>query len=66
MLREEGRFRARIGTLPAKCLYAIIAAEIASSLVYHGDRETDFEEMLRGHLTRNFSHMAYLEHSSMT
>jgi glutamate dehydrogenase len=55
MLREDPLFRARIGKLPAKCLYAILAAEIASSLVYCGDREADFEEMLKGHLTRNFS-----------
>lgn len=45
----------RIMNLPPKYKYAILAAEIASSLVYCGDREADFEEMLRGHLTRNFS-----------
>ena len=42
----------RIKNLPAKYQYAILAAEIASSLVYCGDREADFEEMLRGHLER--------------
>ena len=42
----------RIKNLPAKYQYAILAAEIASSLVYCGDREADFEEMLRGHLVR--------------
>ena len=45
-------YRERIKTLPAKYQYAILAAEIASSLVYCGDREADFEEMLRGHLMR--------------
>jgi glutamate dehydrogenase len=45
----------RIDTLPPKYLYAILGAEIASSLVYCGDREADFEEMLKGHLARNFA-----------
>jgi glutamate dehydrogenase len=57
MLRDDA-YRDRIGRLPPKCLYAILAAEIASSLVYRGDREADFKEMIKGHLTRNF---AYLE-----
>jgi len=55
ILREDAFFCTRISTLPAKCLYAILAAEIASSLVYGGDREAEFEEMLKGHLTRNFA-----------
>ena len=42
----------RIRTLPAKYQFAILAAEIASSLVYCGDREADYEEMLRSHLGR--------------
>ena len=54
VLRENPVYSARLGRLPAKCLYAILAAEIASSLVYCGDREDDFQEMIRGHLTRNF------------
>ena len=48
-------YRERIASLPPKYLYAILAAEIASSLVYCGDREADFEEMLKGHLARNFA-----------
>jgi len=40
--------------LPAKYRYAILAAEIGSSLVYCGDREADFVELLKGHLARNF------------
>jgi len=56
MLREDG-YRQRIGRLPAKCLYAILAAEIASSMVYCGDREADFEETIKGHLRRNFAHL---------
>jgi len=54
MLREEP-YSARIANLPPKLLFAILAAEIASSLVYSGDREADFKEMIRGHLTRNFA-----------
>ncbi len=55
ILREDPVYRSRIKNLPAKCLYAILAAEIASSLVYCGDREADFKEMVKGHLARNFS-----------
>jgi glutamate dehydrogenase len=55
MLREDAGYRDRIGRLPPKCLYAILAAEIASSLVNCGDREDDFKETIQGHLTRNFA-----------
>ena len=55
LVREEPRYSQRVKSLPAKYRYAILAAELASSLVYCGDREADFEEMLNGHLTRNFS-----------
>jgi glutamate dehydrogenase len=52
MLRETAAYRQRIGKLPQKYLCAILAAEIGSSLVYSGSRETDFEEMIRRHLAR--------------
>ncbi|MBT1077167.1 NAD-glutamate dehydrogenase domain-containing protein [Geobacter grbiciae] len=55
ILREEPRYSKRIDTLPAKYKYAILAAEIASSLVYVGDREADFEDMLKGHLVKRFT-----------
>jgi len=58
LLRENSRYRRRIKDLPAKYRYAILASEIASSLVYRGDREADFLEMLRGHLLRNFPQRA--------
>ena len=58
LLREEPQYSQRVKNLPAKYRYAILAAEIASSLVYCGDREADFEEMLKGHLARNFSHLS--------
>ena len=55
MLREEQKYARRIKNLPQKYLFAILAAEIGSSLVYRGDREADFEETIKGHLLRNFS-----------
>lgn len=54
LVREDLLYSQRVKNLPAKYRYAILAAEIASSLVYCGDREADFEEMLKGHLIRNF------------
>jgi glutamate dehydrogenase len=54
ILREEPRFRQRLAQLPPKYRSAILAAEIGSSLVYRGDREAEFEDMIRLHLTRNF------------
>jgi glutamate dehydrogenase len=53
LLRESATFRQRIKKLPAKYLYAILAAEIASSMVYQGNREADFAEMIKGHLQRS-------------
>lgn len=52
ILREEPTFRRRIGKLPHKYRAAILAAEIATSLVYSGNRDVDFEEMIRRHLQR--------------
>lgn len=52
MLQETPAFRKRIKKLPQKYLCAILAAEIGSSLVYTGSRDTDFEEMIRRHLAR--------------
>ncbi len=53
LLRDSPRFHQRIRKLPAKYLYAILAAEIASSMVYQGNREADFAEMIKGHLQRS-------------
>ncbi|HBA88323.1 MAG TPA: amino acid dehydrogenase [Geobacter sp.] len=54
LLGETPRYQRRLKNLPAKYLFAILAAEIASSLVYRGDQDADFEEMVRGHILRNF------------
>jgi glutamate dehydrogenase len=52
LLRENRRYRSRIPGMPEKYRYAILASEIASSLVYKSDRETDFTNMVEGHLKR--------------
>ena len=54
IITEEPRFRRRLAQLPQKYLSAILAAEIGSSMVYKGDREAEFEDMIRLHLERNF------------
>jgi len=54
MIRDEPRFRRRIANLPQKYRSAILAAELGSSLVYRGDRESDFEDILKLHIARNF------------
>jgi glutamate dehydrogenase len=54
MLQTEARYRRRIGRLPQKYLFAILAAEIASSMVYRGNQETAYEDEVRLHLLRNF------------
>jgi glutamate dehydrogenase len=52
LLREDPTFRRRINRLPPKYQAAILAAEIGSSLVYTGNRDADFEQMVRRHLQR--------------
>ncbi len=52
MIREMKEFRTRIDTVPEKIRFAILASEIASSLVYRGNRENDFAEMIECHLQR--------------
>jgi glutamate dehydrogenase len=52
MLRRESRFRSRIDGLPEKIKYAILASEVASSLVYRNSEEETFAEMIEYRLTR--------------
>jgi len=54
MLREEPAYRQRLQRLPQKYLSAILAAEIGSSMVYQGDRNTAFEDEVKLHLQRCF------------
>ena len=52
LLRDTPRFRKRINKLPQKYKSAILASEIASSMVYQGDQQATFTEMVEGHLRR--------------
>jgi glutamate dehydrogenase len=52
LLRESRRYRSRIRNMPEKYLFAMLSSEIASSLVYKSNRETDFMDMVEGHLKR--------------
>jgi glutamate dehydrogenase len=54
MLRTEERYRRRLKQLPEKYLFAILASETASSMVYRENREADFLGVLQGHLHRSF------------
>ena len=54
MLRDEPVFRRRLKRLPPKYRAAILAAEVASSLVYLGNRGNDFMDLVHLHLQRNF------------
>jgi glutamate dehydrogenase len=62
ILRQEPRFRRRLDRLPPKYQSAILAAEIGSSMVYRGNPEAEFEDMLRLHMERNFSTRARSGH----
>ncbi len=50
ILSRTPKFRRRIDALPPKIKYAILASEIASSLIYTGDEEAAYEQMIQGHL----------------
>lgn len=52
LLSTNEKFRRRITALPDKIKYAILASEIASSLVYKSNEEMTYVEMIEGHLGR--------------
>ena len=54
MLRDEPVFRRRLKRLPPKYRSAILASEVASSLVYLGNSGSDFMDLVHLHLQRNF------------
>lgn len=54
LLRENARFRRRIPRLPAKYRFAILASEIASTIVYRGGFGRDFAGDLRRYVTEVF------------
>ena len=55
LIRESRKYRNRLNEIPEKYRYAILASEIASSLVYKSNRETDFVDRIRGHLKRVYT-----------
>jgi glutamate dehydrogenase len=55
LIGESRKYRARVSEIPDKYRYAILASEIASSLVYKSNRETDFVEQIKGHLKRVYA-----------
>jgi glutamate dehydrogenase len=53
-LSENAKYSERIAKLPQKYIFAILAAEIGSAMVYMGDQEADFEAFLSAFLTQHF------------
>lgn len=55
LVRENTKLRNRALALPAKIKSAILAAEIASSIVYHGGWDDDFAGKLERYLEAHFN-----------
>ncbi|HZZ83707.1 MAG TPA: NAD-glutamate dehydrogenase domain-containing protein [Anaeromyxobacteraceae bacterium] len=55
LVREHPKFRSRLDRLPAKYRSAILAAEIATAIVYRGGFELDFEQALEEYVARSFT-----------
>jgi glutamate dehydrogenase len=55
MIRESAALRLRVKNLPPKYRAAMLAVEIASSIVYRGGFERHFEEDLEDYVTRMFA-----------
>jgi len=54
-LRERAKYRLRLSKLPVKYRSAILASEIASTIVYRGGFETNFEADLRNYVGKIFA-----------
>ncbi|MCE5334791.1 MAG: NAD-glutamate dehydrogenase [Desulfobacteraceae bacterium] len=54
LIQETPKFRARVAKLPLKIRCAVLASEIASSIVYHGGWEVDLETKLERFLNSMF------------
>lgn len=52
LVSETESLLKRVSELPEKIKYAILASEISSSLVYHGDLVNNFQDQIEGHLRR--------------
>jgi len=50
LLVSVPRYRTRIKGLPVKYQYAIMASEIASSMVYRNDPADGYQELIEAHL----------------
>ncbi len=55
MIRDHPTFRLRVRNLPPKYRAAMLAVEIASSIVYRGGFERHFEEDLKDYAARMFA-----------
>jgi glutamate dehydrogenase len=53
-LAENSKYSKRIAQLPQKYLFAILAAEIGSAMVYKGNQEADFEAYIKAFLNQHF------------
>jgi glutamate dehydrogenase len=51
-IRENTKYRAKVNNLSPKIKSAMLASQIGSSIVYHGDWEVDFENRLKDYLKR--------------
>ena len=55
IIRETPAFRQRVAKLPSKYRSAILAAEIATTIVYRGGFEPDFERALEDYVGKMFA-----------
>jgi len=55
MIRDSATFRGRLARLPSKYRSAILAAEIATTMVYRRPLEVDYGAALHGYLTAMFA-----------
>ncbi|RLC26724.1 MAG: hypothetical protein DRH37_11490 [Deltaproteobacteria bacterium] len=53
-IRDRTKYRACVKNLPPKIKYAILAGETASTIVYEGGWEQDFEARIRGFVRKKF------------
>jgi glutamate dehydrogenase len=53
-IRSSSRIRTRVKALPPKIKHAILASEIASTIVYRGGWEPEFESRLKAYLKEKF------------
>ncbi len=54
LIRDNPKYRDRVKNLPAKIKWAILASEIASSIVYGGGWSDDFEDKLSRYVASHF------------